>query len=165
MELKYYFRGWIAFEIVQILGTMFTLMRNSKSIESALFTPGYHLTISFSQLLMLNSLQNLFVKSLLFYHFENQALHLVHFLLNLSYSGYVLLQVFYLQIFVISAATMLQLCFTGFSLLLNLLTYFSTTSRVQEDEPRPRKLIAKHFMEPQMFGKEILRNNINKKTQ
>lgn len=119
-------------------------------------------------LFFVNSVHQLILKAILQCSFENPALHIVHALSSLATFAFFVLEIFVYEYFQQSTASFTQLLFSGTFNILSfnkytsigltvLLTVVLWSSIVKEEakepterESRPRRLIARHYMETQI---------------
>lgn len=160
------FRGWLAIALVQQLGMVVQLSLDSESLQRAFLhsTTTRKAIRPYATLFFVLGLQQLLLKAALQIDFQNRALHLMNALFALVFMVFVLLETFLYEHFQVSTATGTQISFSGEprnqscplhpSAITILFTAWFWHSLRPPTEPveehRPRRLIAKHFMESQV---------------
>ncbi|KAI6236805.1 hypothetical protein M3Y95_00197500 [Aphelenchoides besseyi] len=109
----------------------------------------------YAMLFFINGIQQLVVKSVLQVDFHNRPLHAINVANNLITTIFIVLEIFLYEHFQFSTATVTQLAFSVLTVVFTLIAWnqlLPQKSTALEQEPRTRKLTAKHYMESQVAG-------------
>uniref|UniRef100_A0A914EM05 Uncharacterized protein n=1 Tax=Acrobeloides nanus TaxID=290746 RepID=A0A914EM05_9BILA len=156
MNVLKYFRGWIAITMIQCAGMILENVRSPESFAKAFMRNAKiptDLNNVISRIFLMKCVQDLLIKGFLIIGFHNPALHGLHVLSNLLYLVYFLTEICYFELFKMSVPSITQVIMSGLSITFTLVLWkkISEPEEIKvEQRPKPRKLIAKHYMENQV---------------
>ncbi|KAI6200031.1 hypothetical protein M3Y96_00690400 [Aphelenchoides besseyi] len=157
MAFDYYLRGWLAITLVQQFGVLIQVYIDSESLQRAFLQTSVTRKIlrPYAMLFFINGIQQLVVKGILQFDFHNRPLHAINIANNFITTIFILLEIFLYEHFQFSTATVTQLAFSALTFIFTLIAWnqlLPRQSTTAEQEPRTRKLFAKHYMESQIAG-------------
>ncbi|CAD5232263.1 unnamed protein product [Bursaphelenchus xylophilus] len=150
-----YFRGWIAITMIQQIGILARIAVDSESLQSAFFKSATSRRAArpYVTLFMAFTVQQLIVKMALQVEIKSRTLNFIHAAFSLIVVVFFILETFLYEYYEITNSTIIQLVFNLISVIFTAVMW----PKLRQDQPhteehRPRKLIAKHFMETQVKG-------------
>ncbi|KAH7730240.1 hypothetical protein AAVH_01288 [Aphelenchoides avenae] len=151
MDWKYFLRGWIFCTAIQQLAMLIQTAWNSESLQKSLIREGSPLSRPYVSLFCLLCAYNVLLKACLLCSFESRTLHMFHAVSNALYVVYSVVEIVHYEFFTLSIASCVQILSAGLSTLFTVVSWSQLRSEEDaQDKSRPRRLIAKHYMENQI---------------
>ncbi|CAD5224316.1 unnamed protein product [Bursaphelenchus okinawaensis] len=149
-----YFRGWVAITMIQQLGILVRISVDSESLQIAFFksTISRKAARPYVSLFLVFTIQQLMLKLALQFDIKNKTLNFIHVVFSIVTLVFFVLETFLYQYFELTNSSMIQMGFNLISVIFTLIMWPKLKEEESVEEHRPRRVIAKHFMETQVRG-------------